>query len=156
MRLIYNSEKKKILEKLNYYGITKLPFLLIRFGKEKIRGYTGGLGVEEIKNIDNLINIDIMGLYLFHEHHDEIRLSIDAIHLLKDQITKNILELNDEQALAWFKGEDIITDEVLKKENRGFKILKNNNDYIGCGKLTQERIVNYMPKERRIKQKKLR
>ena len=32
-----------------------------------------------------------------------------------------------------------------------FKILKNNNEFIGCGKSTGDRITNFVPKERRIK-----
>lgn len=155
MRIIYNTEKKSILKKLQeQYGITQLPFLLIRFGKEKIRGYSGEISIEEIHNLDRNIKIELMGLYLFHEYEEEIRLSIEAIHLLKEQITKNILELTKEEAIDWFKGKDINLTERLKNESPGFKVLKCGEDFIGCGKLTQSRLVNYMPKERRIKSKK--
>jgi NOL1/NOP2/fmu family ribosome biogenesis protein len=154
MKIVYKTEKNKILEKLGYYGIKDLPFLLIRFGKEKIRGYSGALSVEEINELDADIGIDLMGLYLFHDYGNEIRLSLDAVHIFQEQITKNILELDDKQAEAWFKGDDIPIPDEWKQENRGFKVLKNNNDLIGCGKLTNDRLVNYMPKERRIKSKK--
>lgn len=160
MKIIYKAEKKKIIEKLSYYGITKLPHLLLRFGKEKIRGYSGGLSITDIALIDKTAGIEIMGLYLFHEYSNEIRLSLDALHLFKDQITKNILNLTDEQAEAWFKGQDISREEIEASKNLGslgigFKVLKHNNDLIGCGKLVAERLINYMPKERRIKGKSI-
>lgn len=151
MEILYKSEKKKIVDKLSYYGINKVPFLLIRFGKEKIRGYSGDLSIEEIKNIDKSIGIEMMGLYLFHEYETEIRLSLEAAHVFKDQIGKNIILLNDEQAEKWFEGKDIQLTKEQEKENHGFKLLKHNQDFIGCGKLIENRILNYMPKERRLK-----
>ena len=151
MEIIYNTEKKEIIKKLSYYGITKIPFLLMRFGREKIRGYSGGLSIEEIHEISKKIGADMIGLYLFNEYDDEIRLSIDGIHILKEQITKNILELNEEETKKWFKGEDIFFKDKWTKEKKGFKILKNGEDFIGCGKLVDNRLINYLPKERRIK-----
>ncbi len=153
MKIIYGSEKDRIVDRLAYYGIKKLPFLLIRFGKDKIRGYSGSLSTDEITSIDSSIGIEIMGLYLFHEYDEGIRLSLDALHLLKDQLAHNIIELDDSQAEEWFRGNDIQMTEQLSAETKGFKILKHKNNFIGCGKLTENRIVNCMPKERRIKGK---
>jgi len=160
MRIVYKAEKKKILEKLSYYGITKVPHLLLKFGKEKIRGYSGDLSIDEIAEIDKTCRIELMGLYLFHEYAEEVRLSLDALHTFKDQITKNIIELTDQQAEQWFRGEDLQIEEIEASKNlgslgKGFKILKHDQDFIGCGKLTDNRIVNYMPKERRIKGKQV-
>jgi NOL1/NOP2/fmu family ribosome biogenesis protein len=156
LRFIRKSEKEKLLKKLEYYGIKKLPYLLTISGQDKIRGYSGAFSEQELADFTHNIGMDIMGLYLFHEHRDEIRIGFDAVIMLKDQITKNILELTEAQAKECFKGQDILLTneekEKLKDEPRGFKILKLNNEFIGTGKLTQEgRIVNYMPKERRIK-----
>lgn len=149
MHLLTSSEKQKILKKLNeYYGITKIPHLLIQFGKEKIRGYSGNLSREEINKLDNNLRIEILGIYLFHNYGDEIRLSLDALHIFKNQITKNIIELITTQADEWFHGNDIT---LTKPISRGFKILKFKQDLIGCGKSTGEIIKNYMPKERRVK-----
>ena len=155
---VFKSEKGKIIERLGYYGIEEIPYLLINSGKEKIRGYTGNLTKEKIIELDNEIGIDVMGLYLFHNYSNEIRLSFDAVHALKEQIGANVLELNDLQAKELLKGRDIaLSREEFEKlrqkgEKTGFKILKNNEEFIGTGKLTEEgRIVNYMPKERRLR-----
>ena len=147
MKIIRSTPKKKILEQLNeQFGITKLPYLLLRFGKEKIRAYSGNLSVEELNKLDSQLRIENMGLYFIKEQIDGIRLTFDGVQLFKDQITKNILELDDKQAEEWLKGQDL----DIQSDNT-FKILKNNNEFIGCGKSTGERITNFVPKERRIK-----
>lgn len=147
MQIIRSSEKKKILEQLEkQYSIIKLPYLLLRFGKEKIRAYSGNLSSEELNILDKNLRIEAAGLYFAKQHEDGIRLSLDSLHLLKEQITKNILEINDEQAEQWFRGEDL-----LIKADKSFKVLENRDDFIGCGKSTGEKITNFMPKERRVK-----
>ena len=147
MKIIRSTPKKKILEQLNeQFGITKLPYLLLRFGKEKIRAYSGNLSVEELNKLDSELRIENMGLYFIKEQIDGIRLTFDGVQLFKDQITKNILELDDKQAEEWLKGQDLDI-----QSDSTFKILKNNNELIGCGKSTGERITNFVPKERRIK-----
>ena len=147
MKIIYSSEKKQILKKLNeQFGISKLPYLLLQFGKEKIRIYSGNLSKEELLTLDNKLRIETTGLYAFKEHGDQIRITLDGIQIFRDQITKNILELTDEQAEEWFKGHEL----EIKTDNN-FKIIKNKEELIGCGKSTGEKITNFLPKERRIK-----
>jgi NOL1/NOP2/fmu family ribosome biogenesis protein len=154
-RFIFKTEKREILEKLKHFGITELPYLLVASGKEKIRGYSGILSTDELIEIEKAIGIELIGAYFFHHYKDNLRLSPDAIHLLKDKITKNILEINETQAKEWFKGQDILLTKEeqakFKEESKTFKIIKYKDDLIGSGKLTEDRIVNYMPKERRQK-----
>jgi NOL1/NOP2/fmu family ribosome biogenesis protein len=155
MRIITKQEKEKIIESLKYYGINEVPLVLIETSPGRIRGYSGEINEEDIKNIGEIATIEVAGLYMFNNFDGEIRLSIDAIHLLKGQITKNIIEIDDKEAEEWMKGQDLIlTDELkqrLKKEEKGFKIIKNKEDFLGCCKLLDNRIVNYLPKERREK-----
>jgi len=163
INFIFKTDKEKIIEKLNYYGIKKLNFLLSNSGKEKIRGYSGILSKEELIELNENIGIELIGLYLFHhyENDDSLRLSFDAIYALKDQITENIIELPEELEAEFLKGHDILLTEQDKKklktqENQealGFKIIKSkkDNEFIGTGKFTGDRIANYMPKERRLR-----
>ena len=147
MKPLSSSQKKKIIQQLNnQFGITNLPYLFLQFGKEKIRIYSGNLAKEDLTNLDKNTRIENMGLYFAKMQPDGVRLTLDGIQLVKDQITKNIMEINDEQADQWFKGNDL----DIKAES-AFKILKNKNEYIGCGKSTGDRITNFVPKERRIK-----
>ena len=147
MKTLSSSRKKKIIQQLeNQFGITSLPYLFLQFGKDKIRVYSGNLSKENLNNLDKNTRIENMGLYFARIQPDGIRLTIDGIQLVKDQITKNIMEINNNQAKDWFKGNDL----DIKAES-AFKILKNNNEFIGCGKSTGDRITNFVPKERRIK-----
>jgi NOL1/NOP2/fmu family ribosome biogenesis protein len=160
MKPLTSTDKKKIIEQLNkQFGISELPYLIIQFGKEKLRLYSGILSKEELYFLDREIRIENIGLYFAKWENDEIRLSIDGVQLLKNQITKNILELNDKQANEWLMGNDlpISREDASQKPlgvwdtEYGWKILKHNNELLGCGKSTGERITNFMPKERRIK-----
>ena len=147
MKILLSPQKKKILAQLNeQFGITNLPYLVLQFGKEKLRLYSGILSKEELCYLDREIRIENIGLYFAKWENNEIRLSIDGVQLLKNQITKNILELNDKQANEWLRGNDLDIQTEY-----GWKILKHNNEFLGCGKSTGERITNFMPKERRIK-----
>lgn len=147
MKIIRASEKKKILSQLSeQFGIQKLPFLLLRFGKEKIRAFSGSLSSEELNTLDKNLRIENAGLYLGKQQRDGLRLSLDALSLLKGQITKNILKLTDKQAAEWFKGYDLLIET-----DRGFKILESKGEFIGCGKSTGQKITNFVPKERRVR-----
>ncbi|MFH1308200.1 MAG: hypothetical protein ABIH72_05085 [archaeon] len=148
IEFIKRVEKDEILAELSEnFGITSLPYLLIKTGKEKVRAYSGSLSKEEILKLGASINIEILGIYLFKRENDGLRLSFDGTSLLKDQITKSIIELNQEQAHDWLRGRDI----YLKTEKQGKVILKYKDNLLGMGKLSQGRITNFVPKERRIK-----
>src|SRR3989344_3758426 len=126
MKLLTPQEKKKLIEQLNkQYGMTEIPFELIRFGE---------------------LRIENIGLYFAKQEVEGIRLTFDGIQIFKDQISKNILNLTEEEANDWLRG-----NEIQINAERGFKILKYNAEFIGCGKSTGIKITNYMPKERRIK-----
>ena len=147
MKSLTSSEKKKIINQLNeQYGITSLPYLLLQFGKEKVRLYSGNLSKEELKRLDTELNIEFAGMYFANIQDENIRLTLDGLQLLKNQITKNILEVDNKQKDDWFKGNDLDIQAMPS-----FKILKNNNEFIGCGKSTGQKITNFVPKERRIK-----
>jgi len=147
MKPLPNTDKKRILEKLEkQFGIKKVPQLIILFGKEKLRLYSGNLLKEELYHLNNEIRIENIGLYFAKYENDDIRLTLDGIQIFKEQITKNILELTEEQTLEWFKGNDLQI-----QTDYSWKILKHKNEFIGCGKSTGEKITNFMPKERRIK-----
>jgi len=141
-------EKKDFLEKLEeQFGIESLPFLLFKLGRERIYGYSGSLSKEELSILSREINIEKIGIYLATEEKEGIRLSFDFPSLLKEQINKNIVEIDEKQAEEWLRGKDLMIENKI----RGFVILKYKNDFLGCGKASQGRITNFVPKERRIK-----
>lgn len=145
MKILNKTEKKRITEQLEEFGIEKPNYLFIETGREKIRGYSGNLSIEEINKLARETRLEIIGIYLFKRDRDKIRLSLDACHLLKP--TKRIIEISDEQAKLWMKGQDIIVETDLK----GFVIIKHKDNFLGSGKVAEGRILNYLPKERRLR-----
>ncbi|MBM3232961.1 hypothetical protein FJZ18_02215 [Candidatus Pacearchaeota archaeon] len=146
VHFIKSSEKKDIIEELReIYGIEELPFLLIETGKDKIRGFTGSLSKDEISELSKITFIEGIGLYLIRRE-ESLRLSFDATQLLNDQINKSALDVSEEQAIQWLKGNDLDI-----KCLRGIVVVMFENIPLGCGKSTGERIVNHVPKERRLR-----
>jgi len=146
-KFLSKHERRKLLDEFKEnFGISKLNYLFLRAGKEKIRAFSGSLSREEISVLARVVNIELMGIYLAKQQGNEIRLSHDAVSLLRKEISKNIIELSDDKAEKWLRGENID-----KKAEKGFVILKHKDDLIGTGKSNGERIFNFVPKERRVR-----
>ena len=142
---ILNSKEKKILLKQiqEKFKTSKLDlnYIFLKNNEGKVF-----LLSNYFKNLDTKnLRINSLGLY-FANISKDIRLTIEGSQLIRDK-AKNILEINDKQLKEWLKGYDI---EIDKKLN-GFVIIKNNNDFYGCGFYKDKKILNYIPKERRIK-----
>ena len=105
--------KNQILKQLNeQFGIKEIPenIILIKLGEEKIFAFSGDL--KTLWKLEKLnINIAGVGNYVATEERGQIRLSIEGTHLFKNQITKNILELNQEQKNLWMHGSEILLDD---------------------------------------------
>lgn len=97
-------------------------------------------------NLDKL-RIQSIGLYFGTILNGELRLSIEGSQIVGPKAKKNVIDMTDEQVKAWLKGEDILAENKEKV----FVILKHNNDFIGTGKFREDRVLNFVPKERRLK-----
>ncbi len=148
IHFIKSPEKRKIVEDLNErFGIDELPYLLIESGKERIRGFSGSLNKDEILELSRLLNVESIGLYIIRREHN-LRLSFDATQVLAKKITKSIVNIEDENYNHWIRGHDLDI-----KAEQGIVVIKHKGDNIGCGISTGEKIINHVPKERRIKTK---
>jgi len=152
LKILSIKEKKKIEEKLKAkYGTSNIPGILLMKGQEKVFLYTGSLKPREIKKLEENIIIERVGVYfakmVIDGGEEKIRLSIEGTHILKDQIKKNIFSLTKEQSEDWMKGQqlDIVSGKF------GFLIMKYGNDFFGTGKASKEKIGNFIPKSRRLK-----
>jgi len=161
IELLDKTKKKRIIAQIEKFGIKKIPQLLIRTGTERIRAYSGSLSNEEIVSLWSFLPFEGIGLYVAKEITDRhartaVRLSVDALHLWKNQISENIFILTKEQEAQWFLGKNIELNEEQKKlwENRSDYVAvksSDENDFIGMGKINGGLIYNYLPKERRRK-----
>lgn len=148
LRILSPAEKKRLLTQLNeQFGISTLKGIFIETGKEKIRYLSGSLSPQELRELAPLLNLELAGLYLCkREHEKELRLGFDATQLLASQINKNIIEITEAQAHEWLRGHNLDI-----KARKGIVLIHHGPDFFGCGISTGERILNHVPKERRIK-----
>jgi len=93
------------------------------------------------------LRINSFGLYFGELRDDGLRLSIEGSQLIGPEAKKNVLELDEKQAREWLKG----YDSSLKLKEKGFVIIKHKNDFLGCGKIVQNKVLNYVPKTRRLR-----
>ncbi|MEK6824212.1 MAG: hypothetical protein AABY06_04215, partial [Nanoarchaeota archaeon] len=135
------------------FGIKEIPGKLIKIGKEKIFLFNGNFSDEQIKNLEKIAFIEKVGIYIgaIFFPTGEIRLSIEGTQIFKDQIIKNIFELNSEQIDNWMQGEELNIQTGL----RGIIVIKHKNNFLGCGKASENKIGNFIPKSRRLRSKNI-
>ena len=150
IKILNSKEKKEIIKKLNeQFGVEKIPGTLIKSGQDRIFFFSGEISEREIHELEREVPIERVGVYFARILNDFPKLSIEGTQILKEQIKKNIFELNKEQLDDWMKGRDL----QIKSEQRGFFVMKYKNDFLGCGKISAEKISNFIPKARRLKSK---
>jgi len=147
LKFLKSREKKTLLGELNLiYGITKLPNILLETGKMKLRAFTGSLTQDEMKQLALIARIEIIGMYYLSRKDEDARLNFDAVSLYRNQITKSIIEISQDEFEEYIRGLD------LKKEvQRGTIVIKYDKNLIGVAKSNGEKIFNYIPKERKLK-----
>lgn len=147
MRFFNSKQKKEVQEGLEEtYGIKNLPYSLVEVGKQRLRAFSGNLTRDEIVELSKIASIEVIGMYLISQKDDDLRLNFDAISLLRNQITKNIIEIDQRQLDLWMRGYDLDI-----KCPRGITLLKFQDELVGLGKSNTEKIFNYLPKERKLK-----
>ncbi len=137
-------EIEKILEK-NYGILIPFKYQLVKLGKEKLRIFTGNLGARDILILSKILTIDTIGLYFAFFKDDELRISFDSA-ILFGRNAINSVSLNDREAKEWLRGQDLEKNTQI----RGYVVIKYNDNILGCGKATGRKILNFVPKERRI------
>lgn len=125
-----------------------------------LSGFLSGYGLLEGKDGDIFIisraieqldleslNVESLGLYFGQMRNGELRLSIEGSQVVGKAATKNIIGVDDGEFRQWLSGSD------LEKDYRGcsgYVIIKHGSDFIACGKCKDGRILNYVPKARRV------
>ncbi len=126
-----------ILKALNeQFGVEKIQFKLKIMGKGRVYAYKDCF--PELEKYHS-------GVYFGKIEKDGFRLSIEGCYLLKDQIKKNIKEIDFEDMIRWLRGED------LEGTENGYIVLKWRDYFLGCGRGNGKVIKNYVPKDRRLR-----
>ncbi len=119
----------------------KIDFKIKEMGKRKVYAY------KECTELENQpMDITHYGVYFGRFEKDGLRLSIEGTQLIGKKAKSNIVEIDHNNTIKWMKGENI----KFESEAHGYVILKWKNYFLGCGKLKEGTIINFVPKDRRI------
>lgn len=150
IQILNKKQTKEIEEYLwEQFGVHEIPGRLFQLGEEKIFLFSGEASDDDIRELEAMVPVERLGVYFAKVMNGEIRLSIEGTQLLKNQIKKNIFELDGEQAEKWMQGQEL----NIHMGKKGFFVMKYKNDFLGCGKASEEKIGNFIPKMRRLKNK---
>ncbi len=143
---ILNAKEKKSINALleQQWGFTKkLDYVYLMNRKNRIF-FTN----RDIERLDTkALRVNSAGVYVGELLHDkELRLSIEGSQLIGKHATKNVVEISKEQMRQWLKGNDLDIDGL----DATFVIIRCGDDLLGSGKVKEGRILNFVPKTRRI------
>ena len=144
-KILNRKESLRLLERIKeQFGIEelKLDYGFIQ-NKDKIYLISKDLAKINYKEL----RINDIGLYFCNLEKNGIRMTIEGSQLIGKNATKNVVEISDEELRYWFNGENLV-----RKDVSGFVLIKNKNDFLGCGYAKEGIIINYIPKERRAKE----
>ena len=145
LKILNNKEIKEI-----YKLIEKQWGAKVRIDYGFLKNIKGRIFVisKDIAKIDtSKLRLNSAGMYFCETDSKGIRLSIEGSQIIGAKAAKNVVELNDDEARKWFKGEDL---EKECKDCSGFLIIKHKNDFFGTGKYSNGKIMNYVGKTRRV------
>lgn len=139
------------LENVNNYlvkafSIEDVKGIFLSTGTQKIRYYSGSTSLDKIKDLNKTINIQGIGLYTLATYKERVRIANDGVHLFKDKIKKNIIDFDENQIKKWMHG-----DDFDMKFPKGHYIIMHDGDIISSAVSKGDILVNFVPKERRIK-----
>ena len=154
LRILNSKETKEILSVLESqygadYSVLLKSYVLLMNKDNKIFIVNKEFGMLDTSKV----RINSLGMYIGELHNNQVRLSIEGTQLLGKDAKKNVFEISKEHERTWLRGKDI---EVVH-ENTGFLIMrcknddgKDSEDFLGAGKVKNNRLMNFVSKNRRI------
>ncbi len=102
----------------------------------------------DIERLDTeRLNTESLGLYFGQLRNDELRLSIEGSQLVGKAAAKNVVDITDSELKQWLGGNEL---ENGADGCSGYVIIRHENDFLGCGKVKEGKILNFVPKARRV------
>ncbi len=87
-----------------------------------------------------------LGFYFCTEEKDGYRLSFDGALFIANLVKRNVITLENNQMELWMRGENF-----PYTYGDGYVLVKYGEDCVGCGKVKDNTMVNFVPKSRRVK-----
>lgn len=161
LKILNSKEIKEFLMELKESFDCKTDFLkkeYFFFISETRKRYYILKKSDYVNSLPDSLRINRIGCYFAKKEDGLLRLSIEGSQIIGPSAKKNVVEIKPENKESWLMGEPIEIDEDLAEQikekvqldkNR-FVIIKCGSDFLGCGKVTREKILNFVPKERRV------
>jgi len=143
-KYLSKKEVKQFMNKIKQqYKIKELnPDYTFLKNKNKIVAVSEG-----ISKIDfTKLNINTIGMY-FADVENKLRLTIEGSQFIGPLAEENILEINKKQMEDYFNGKNLAVNDRFSD----FVILKYENKFLGTGRYDDGKIINFFPRERRVK-----
>ena len=146
LHILNSRDKKPIIKFINdHWGAEFKPDVMLMTNKKKVYIVSRGMETLDWQNL----RVDKVGLYI-GRFEKGFRPTIEGSEIIGKTAKKNILTIEEEETKLWFKGEDLNIPKDRTKEFQGFIIIKNKDDFLGSGKVTDRGVLNFVPKARRI------
>jgi NOL1/NOP2/fmu family ribosome biogenesis protein len=139
---------ENIVEKNYGARIDLKQFLVLKTFEEKI-----WLATKELVSLDlSKLPVNSVGMNFGKlKRNDKINLTIEGSQIVGVKATKNVVLLNEENAVKFMQGSDVKPQQEINCDYHNFAIVKSGEDILGSSLLTEEGIKNQLPKSRRIK-----
>ena len=92
------------------------------------------------------LHVNHIGYYVWEWRHEEARPSIEGSQLIGPHAKHHVLKLNDGLFKLWIAGYDL----QYTYADEGFVLMEHNGDFVGCGRAIEGKILNFVPKARRL------
>ncbi len=150
--ILNSREKKGIRKELEeQFGINTLPDKTF-FCLNKKEVYIVNKEAFDINQKE--LHIVSSGLHFGTFTNNGFYLSLEGTLLLGPQATRNVIHVTTKERDEWLKGQDIEKKDVKKeitKTKNSFVLLKCNEDFLGSGKIKNNKIINSIEKNRQLK-----
>ncbi len=149
--ILNKKQKEKLLNEINDYYDSSLSIEDEIFLTQQNKIYL--ITKEALQLPLERLNVRNLGLYFGQKIGNDIRLSIIGANIIIKTAKKRVIEINKDQ-LNLLKQDRIDFNEFFKNEKeknvgKGFNIVKFKNFALGCIRITEKEIINYIPKSRR-------
>jgi NOL1/NOP2/fmu family ribosome biogenesis protein len=101
----------------------------------------------DVSRIDlSKLRVNSIGME-FGAVRDGILLSIEASQMVGPLADRNIVEFDKKDAKRWLAGEELDYSGDIE----GYVLIRSGEDFLGTGRIKEKKIMNFIPKPRRLK-----
>lgn len=149
--IILNSKDRKLLRRqLNeQFGVEDIPDLVYFCLNKKEKVFVCNKECFDIEHFS--LRVNAFGNYFGRYMPEGFRLSVEGSQRIGPLATKNVFECDLALRNDWLHGLNLDIDANTTTCEGPYVLIKHESDFYGCGKLKEEKILNYLPKSRMIK-----